>query len=61
MQRGPGVTITVLDYFELHMTGGGGGGLRGPPSDLSPEGAHRRKTWHVPQQLHKEKVLRVIF
>ena len=44
------LTLTVLGYF-----------APGPPSDLSPEGADRRKIWHAPQKLCKEKDLGVIF
>ena len=54
------------DYMYLHgfvalENTGGGGGLRGPPSDLGNKGADRRETWHTPQKLRKEKDLSVIF
>ena len=50
------LTLTVLGYFELHMTRGGGGGGSEAPSNLSPEGADRRETWNVPQKLRKENI-----
>ena len=46
------LTLTVLCYFELHMTGGGG--LSGPSSYLR---ADHHETWHVPQNCAKRKIL----
>ena len=46
------LTLTVLGYFAPWEY---------PLSDLGPKGADRRKIWHAPQKLCKEKDLCVIF
>ena len=55
------ITLNVLGYVELHMTGGGGGGLEIPPSDLGPEGADCREIRHAAPKLRERKRPRVLF